>query len=50
LTVVSSCGSMQYGLDEGATSSGPIPLRCSDVEYAGGPRICHLGVVKTVLR
>jgi hypothetical protein len=47
-TRVSSCGSMPYGLEEGATSSGPMPLRYGDVEYAGGPRICHLGVVKTV--
>jgi hypothetical protein len=40
---------MLYGLEEGATSSGPTPLRYGDVEeYAGGPRICHLGVVKTV--
>ena len=47
-TGVSSCGGMGNGLEEGATSSGAIPLRYGDVEYAGGPRICHLGVVKTV--
>jgi hypothetical protein len=47
-TGVSSCGSMRYGLEEGATSSGPIPLWYGDVGYAGGPRICHFGVVKTV--
>jgi hypothetical protein len=46
-TGVSSCGGMPYGLEEG-TSSGPIPLRYGDVGYAGGPHICHLGVVKTV--
>lgn len=48
-TGVSSCGSMRNGLDDGATSPGPVPLRYGDDEAIGGTRICHLGVAKTEL-